>query len=104
MAHESHDRETVHGFIMIDIGDDAGALVIYAPNELRGTEIEISPAVDDAARQHVDFLERKVDERSVCAAVFPSLSPGKYSIWRPDRSSPERVTVTAEMVTEVDWR
>jgi hypothetical protein len=104
MAHESHDKESVHGFIMLDIGDDAGALVIYAPSELRGTEIEISPASDDAARQHVDFLERSVDARSVCAAVFPSLSPGAYSIWRPGRHSPERVTVTAESVTEVDWR
>jgi hypothetical protein len=104
MAHESHDKQALHGFIMLDIGDDAGALVIYAPHDLRGTEIEISPAGQDASRQHVDILERKIDERSVCAAVFPSLSPGDYTIWRPGGHSPERVTITAESVTEVDWR
>jgi hypothetical protein len=104
MVHEGHDKQTLHGFIMLDIGDHAGALVIYAPSDLRGTEIEISPAGNDSSRQHVDILERKIDERSVCAAVFPSLSPGVYSIWRPDGLSPESVTVTAESVTEVDWR
>lgn len=104
MTHESHDKAALHGFIMLDIGDDAGALVIYAAHDLRGTEIEISPAGDDAARQHVDFLERKADERSVCAAVFPSLPPGIYSIWKPGNSRPERVSVSAASVTEVDWR
>jgi len=102
--HESHDTETIHGFIMLDIGQDAGALVIYTPAAMRGVEIEISPAGDDTARRHVDILERKINERSVCAAVFPSLSPGTYSIWRPGRSTPEHVTVAADQVTEVDWR
>ncbi|HEX3721951.1 MAG TPA: hypothetical protein VHV31_04125 [Nitrolancea sp.] len=104
MVHDSHDKEALHGFIMVDIGEDAGALVIYAPRELRGTEIEISPAGNDTSRQHVDILERKINERSVCAAVFPSLAPGDYSIWRPGGLESERVTVAPESVAEVDWR
>lgn len=104
MVHESHDKEALHGFIMVDIGEDAGALVIYAPRDLRGTEIEISPAGNDASRQHVDILERKINERSVCAAVFPSLAPGDYSIWRPGGLVSEPVTIAAESVAEVDWR
>jgi hypothetical protein len=104
MVHEGHDKQTLHGFIMLDIGDDAGALVIYAPSDLRGQEIEISPAGSDASRQHVDILERKINERTVCAAVFPSLLPRVYSIWRPDGLPPEHVTVTAGSVAEVDWR
>jgi hypothetical protein len=101
---EEDATQTHHGFVMLDIGDDAGALIIHANEDLHGVEIEISPAGMDTPRQHVAVLKRTINGRTICAAVFPSLAPGAYSIWRPGAPVPEPVEISAATVTEVDWR
>lgn len=102
---DEHDTTTTHhGFVMVDIGEDAGALIIHSNSDLQGTEIEISPVGTNALRQHVAVLKRTINGRTIWAAVFPSLTPGAYSLWRPGRPSPDQVSISAATVTEVDWR
>jgi hypothetical protein len=89
---------------MVDVGPGAGALVIYAREELRGQEIEISPHGDDVHRVHTDVLRRLAAGGPVYAAVFGSLPEGEYRLWHGSLNSPTTVQIVGGKVTEVDWR
>lgn len=101
MAEQHVDR--VHPeTVVLDIGEDIGALVIYTGAELRGREIEVSPR-GVATRVHVEVLERRIDDRPIFAAVFPGLRAGDYDIWEKARN-PNTVTIVGGKVATIDWR
>jgi hypothetical protein len=89
--------------VVLDIGGEVGALILYAPPELHGREIEVSRA-GRSARVHAAVLERRIGGRTVFAAVYPGLDAGTYDVWRGPTSSAARVTVPAAGVAELDWR
>jgi hypothetical protein len=102
MAEQHVDR--VHPeTVVLDIGQDVGALIIYTEAALRGREIEVSPP-GTAARVHVEVLERRVHDRPVFAAVFPGLRAGDYDIWRNATDISGTVTIVGGEVATVDWR
>lgn len=100
MAEQHVDRVHLES-VVLDIGRDVGALVIYTDAELRGREIEVSPR-GGATRVHVEVLERRIKDRPVFAAVFPGLRAGDYDIW--EAQNPNRVTIVGGRVATVDWR
>jgi len=103
MAEGSSDR--VHAEdVVLDIGEGFGALLIYTKPELRGTEIEVSRAGDDAKRVHAEVLERRVGGEPVFAAVLAALPEGDYRIWTDDPRLRNTVTIRSGEVAEVDWR
>ncbi len=63
---------------VLDIGEDIGALVIYTGQEMLGKEIEVSPKGNDAQKIHTAVLERKVNGRTLFAALFLELPEGDY--------------------------
>ena len=63
---------------VLDIGEDIGALVIYTGQEMLGKEIEVSPKGNDAQKIHTAVLERKVNGRTLFAALFLELPEGEY--------------------------
>ena len=115
------------GAVVLDIGDDIGAIVVSAPAELAGAELEICPAgrrgerPDDGngwwsgewrshghahehgpAWPHVAVLARPGTPR--CAAVFPGVREGRYEAWRrPAEPTAFVVTVSGGAVTNVSW-
>jgi hypothetical protein len=89
--------------VVLDIGDDVGALVLYTPPRLHGHEIEVSPIGHDTLRVHTAVLERRANGRTMFAAVYPELKAGSYRIWGDDPSLKNEVTIVAGMVAEVDW-
>lgn len=99
--HREGDFE--HG-VMVEVGPGVGALVVYAGDEMRGQEIEISPTGHDSQRVHTDVLRRKVGGGYVCAAVFGSLAEGWYQLWHESRPGPVTVSILGGQVTELDWR
>ncbi|MHB1446626.1 MAG: hypothetical protein ACYCTI_12410 [Acidimicrobiales bacterium] len=61
--------------VVVEIGPGHGALVLYAAQELLGTEVEICPDSDPTVRTHTAIRERHLPDGSVCAALFaPYLS------------------------------
>ncbi len=86
---------------LLDIGEDVGALVIYACEEMHGQQIDVSLKGNDWQTTHTDVVERRSNGRPVFAALFPSLPVGEYTIWSDPIGS---VTITGGMVAEVDWR
>jgi|SRR5579864_4640375 len=102
MPHSHHDAaywtrrhtETV----VLDIGEDVGALVLYTPATLHGAEIEVSPMGGNAPRVHSAVLERSVQGRVLYAATYPELAAGDYELCF---DGAPRFTIRAGCVTEV---
>jgi hypothetical protein len=102
MAEQHVDR--VHPeTVVLDIGGDIGALVIYAEAGWLGREIEVSRR-GAAKRVHVEVLERRANGRPVFAAVFPGLRAGDYDIWGSTATPSGTATIVGGAVATVDWR
>ncbi len=89
--------------VVLDIGGDVGALVLYTPDAYRGREIEVSP-VAGGARRHTSVRERRVAGRTFCAAVYSELEAGEWRILGDDPELPDQVWIEGGAVAEVDWR
>jgi hypothetical protein len=90
--------------VVLDIGGEVGALIVYAGREALDLQIEISPEGDDARRAHQHVLERPLGGRTVYAAVFDRLTEGTYTLWTHGAPRDRRVRVTGGGVAELDWR
>ncbi len=123
----SENPDAGQGVVVLDIGADVGALVVHAPEEMSGTELEICPAgrrrsapephhdwwsappgahghahARRPAWPHVEVLARPTPAGAAHAAVFPGLRPGNYDVWpRPDGEVLLTAEVRAAAVTEV---
>ena len=93
-THTDHRHEdnshAGQGAVLLDIGEDIGALVVTMPTQLIGREIEIRPYGHDgrAHLPHVAVVSRPRDGRHgplVASAVFGELAAGDYDLYlRPD--------------------
>jgi hypothetical protein len=100
MAETSVERVHTENAVL-DIGEDIGALVIYTGQEMLGKEIEVSPKGNDAQKTHTAVLERKVNERTIYAALFLALPEGDYNTRTIPSSA---ITIIGGLVAELDWR
>ena len=91
------------GSVVLDLGPGVGALVLRAPRELDGREIEISPqASDPPHRTHARIRPRETGNRTQYAAVYPQLAAGTYTIWDDD-TPVTTVTIHGGQVTTAWW-
>ena len=88
--------------VLLDIGDDVGALVVHAPKALLGREVEVSPAGGGTRRVHAVVHQRRAGGQPLFAAVFPALAHGGYLLWDGERTL-GRVKITGGQVTELTW-
>jgi hypothetical protein len=92
------------GTVLLNIGAGTGALVLHAPAELNGVEIEISPnGVRDAARTHSRVRERRVGSAVRHAAVYPAVPAGTYTVWQDAVTPAGTVIITGGCVTSWRW-
>jgi hypothetical protein len=89
--------------VLVDVGEHTGALVLTAPAQREGLEVEIHPASDPSRRTHVWVLPREGRDGTVYAAVFPSLPAGDYTVLEPDGSIATTITVPPNQVTNATW-
>ncbi len=97
--HRPHDEQVV-----LEIGGELGALIVYTDAALLHHEIEISPAGDDERRSHKDVLERIVTGGSLYAVVFDRLGAGSYTLWHDGIRAPRGAVVRGGEIAELDWR
>jgi hypothetical protein len=90
--------------LLLDIGGDIGALIIYTRAELLGRELEISLKEGSAKRVHNVVRERRFNGRQVFAAVFPELPAGAYTLWLNKIETGGEVSISGGAISEVDWR
>lgn len=88
--------------VVLNIGEDIGALIIYTREEWRGKEIQVSLKGNPSAKLvHTAVWERRFNGRTMFAGVYPALPQGNYIIWtHPSRE----VTIAGGSVAEVDLR
>ncbi len=101
---ETYDDRGQGGAVVLDIGDDVGALILYTGEELRGREIEVSPKGRDAWRVHTAIRERQANGRTIFAGVYLALPADDYTIWRDATTPAGEVTIVGGAVAEADWR
>jgi hypothetical protein len=87
--------------VVLDIGADTGALVLYTPAGLDEREIEISRGA--GPRTHSQVHKRLIRTGHCFAAVYPSLAAGEYVIWRDQDAAAMMVTITGGTVTSCQW-
>ena len=110
-GHGHHHHTTVEGYasrphpeqVVLDIGGDLGALIVYTEPELVGVEIEISAAARDHQRSHKEVLEREINGRPAYTAVFDKLEHGAYTLWLDDVARARGVAVSGGAVAELHW-
>ena len=90
-------------FVVLDIGDRLGALIVHTDAALHGVEVEISPTGADDRRSHKDVLERRAGGRPAYTAVFDRVVDGSYTLWVYGVARARHVRVTAATVTQLDW-
>lgn len=95
--------------VVLDIGGDVGALVIYCPADFDGREIEVSPVPGwpaqvgrRPARVHAEVRRRLVGS-GLHAAVFPGLLAGTYMIWGDGDAPAGIVLVVGGEVASYRW-
>jgi hypothetical protein len=97
-----HAGPTGAGTVVLELGPGVGALVLITSPELEGTEIDVSLA-DDRYRTHAIVRRRLLAGGTQYAAVYPSLPPGSYTVWRAHGDPLAATTITGGAVTTIDW-
>jgi hypothetical protein len=113
MTHE-HDHAHTHShdyadrahpeWVVLDIGERYGALIVETDAEMHGIEVEISASGAERDGRHKQVLERTIGERPAYTLVFDRLAEGSYTLWVGDEPRDRDVRVAAAEVTELDWR
>ena len=92
------------GTVVMEVGGDIGALVLYTPAGLDGREIEISRDGDPGARRtHSQVRRRHVADATTYAAVYPDLLAGTYTIWTGEQDAAATVVITGGQITTCRW-
>jgi hypothetical protein len=100
------DPERAHGgAVVLDIGGDVGAAVVYVGDSLNGRELEIRGAGEPWAGVHTGVWQRTVVEDVVWAGVFGSLPAGEYEVrvLGDATTTSQRLTVSGGAVTSLTY-
>jgi hypothetical protein len=94
---------TSAGTVLLELGAETGALVLYTPGHLAGAEIEISLDAPGAARTHAAVRARPTPSGTRHAAVYEGLAAGGYTVWRDRDTVAGQVTIVGGQVTSFHW-
>ena len=102
--HDSVPGPSSPGSVVLELGPGIGALVLHAPPELDGREIEVSPpGHPPGPRTHSRVRPRSTGGHTQYAAVYPQLPAGDYTIWDDDDTPAATVTIHGGQVTTTRW-
>ncbi len=102
---ESVPGPSTEGSVLLDIGGDRGALVVFTPAALDGAEIEIRPMGRDWDGTHTAVRRRELPAAEYFAGVFGSLLAGPYQLRLRGEVSDIfiELNVTGGEITEARW-
>jgi len=89
---------------VLDIGNETGALVIYADESMVGREVEIAGIGGEIPVAHNVVRTRQTPNGPVHAAVFPEVARGEYTVLGNDAIERSEVVVLGGNVAVVDCR
>jgi hypothetical protein len=91
------------GTVVLDIGDDIGALVVHVPARFAGRELSLARRGETAEFVHTEVRERQMPEGSVYAAVYIAVPHGEYTVLDAPAGVPSDVEITAGRVSQLHW-
>ena len=98
------------GSVVLDIGGDRGAAIIFAPDRMAGEELEIRPVGQPWDGVHTAVRRRDLPTAVRYAGVFGSLPAGQYHLRVRGRASDDPspasivdLVVHGGRVTELAW-
>ena len=107
MATEVENPYAGQGCVLLDIGDDVGAVVVAMPASMEGEEVEIRPDPEPAGHvhhPHVAVVNRPVEGGRLPSLVFPEVREGTYGLYEKHGSVRRLiVTVAGGQVTGAEW-
>ena len=87
--------------LVLDIGGDIGALVLYAEESCLGMEIDLTPTgAPRSHHMHTMIRRRRAVDREFIAGVYPELVEGNYTVWGIDGHPLGGVTIHGGQVSE----
>jgi hypothetical protein len=106
--HAAHSTEarlppSTEGSVVMEVGGDVGALVVYAPDVLAGHEIELALRGDDHQFVHTEVRERRLPDGTIYAGVFPAVPAGEYTLLSIHALPALDVSVEGGRVAELTW-
>jgi hypothetical protein len=101
--HEIYSARRHPEFVVLELGEDVGALIVHTGPEMHGLEVEISPDGEDERRSHKEVLERSIDGHPAFTAVFDGLPAGSYTLWTGGVARARGVSVAGGQVAELHW-
>ena len=90
--------------VLLDIGGDVGAVVVYLGAQVAGDELEIQPVGDPAGRFHTGIHQRVVDGDVAPVAVFPEVRTGRYELLDDEGRPFAELSATGGEVRTLDLR
>jgi hypothetical protein len=103
MPHAPYSARRHPEFVVLELGDDLGALIVHTNADMHGVEVEISPAGNDERRSHKEVLERVAGGRAAYTAVFDRLPAGSYTLWTEGTARARGVEIAAGQIAELHW-
>jgi hypothetical protein len=103
---ESAAGPTGPGTVILDLGADVGALILYTPAGLDGEEIEISrdgTGLQGSGRTHSRVRPRHLPGQTRYAAVYPGLPAAEYTVWLDEHIPAGTVTVHEGEAARFRW-
>jgi hypothetical protein len=87
--------------LVLDIGGEVGALVLYAEEACLGLEIDVTPAgAPRSHHMHTMIRRRRAADREFIAGVYPELVEGTYTVWGMDGLPLGEVDIAGGRVSE----
>ena len=88
--------------LVLDIGCDTGALIVYAGEAWVGAELDVTRSGEPRSHHcHLMIRRLRVAGRDVFAGVLPSLDTGAYTVWDPGGAELAAVRVEGGRIGEV---
>ena len=83
---EAENAFAGQGSVLLDIGDEVGAVVVAMPEAMVGVEVEIRPAhghhrEHHGHHPHVAVVNRPVAGGRLPSLVFPEVEQGSYGLY-----------------------
>ena len=93
-----HPDET----LVLDIGEDIGALLLITDPEWIGEEVDVTPAgAPRSHHTHTVIRRRRAGTVDIAVGVYPELPAGDYTVWGLDGNPAGGVTITGGQVSEL---
>lgn len=99
-----HEVAPLGGPVVLVIGDDVGAMIVWMDHVALGTELFLRPDSDPTITTHTGVWTRQMGDRDVVVAVFAELVEGRYGVLDHEGAVTTSIEIVGGSIAELDLR